>query len=678
MDHPSHWIVQYLWLIPALPFLAAGLTALMKRRAKALSSGLVILAMAGSFILSLVAISQVIGGDHGAEAIAPKIFNFTWFEYGNSAIRLGFLLDPLSAMMLFVVSFVSLLVFIFSAGYMDHDENFTRFFTFLSLFAGSMLLLVIANSLLLLFMAWELVGLSSFLLIGFWFNKPSAAAAMKKAFITTRIGDLGFFIGLVWFYHQTGSSLFYDNGQGALETAKLAAIGGSAALTISLLIFCGAAGKSGQFPLHVWLPDAMEGPTPVSALIHAATMVAAGVFLVGRMYPVFSINETALLVVAMVGAFTALMAATIALAQWDIKRILAYSTVSQLGYMMMGLGVGGYVAGTFHLFTHAFFKALLFLGSGSIIYACHHEQDIREMGGLRSKMPWTFLTYGIGMIALAGLPPFAGFFSKDEILLSAWHYHPAGISPIIAKIPFWCGLIGAFLTAFYMTRQMKYVFFGHGRGHGAEHAHENRAVMLMPLILLAFMSVAAGFLGVPDHLFGLDVSNWFHHFLQPSAHGHEINYAVMGGSTLIVIFAILAGNAVYSGKALTKGAVDPLERTAPGLFRVLNNKYYIDELYEATFIRLTHAWARITVVFDRYILNGLFVLGSSAFIYILSMINQAIDDIAINGGFDKSCQGVRKGGQLNRWIQNGFSQHYLKIAAIGVVALFILAAFFTN
>ena len=323
---------------------------------------------------------------------------------------LGWVLDPLAAVMLMMITLVGLCIFIFSTGYMAEDRNFVRFFAYLSFFSGAMLGLVISNSLLLLFICWELVGLASYLLIGFWIERPSAAAAAKKAFITTRIGDMGFFLGLLWLYGRSGTLLFYDDGNGCLESAGLAMLGASA-VSIALLIFCGAVGKSGQFPLHVWLPDAMEGPTPVSALIHAATMVAAGVFLVARVYPIFSLGAidgvtSSLTVVVWIGVITALMAALIAIAQADIKRILAYSTVSQLGLMMVSLGVGGVAAGMMHLLAHGFFKALLFLGAGSVIHGCHHEQDIRKMGGLRRLMPVTFSTYAIGMMALSGVPLF--------------------------------------------------------------------------------------------------------------------------------------------------------------------------------------------------------------------------------------------------------------------------------
>jgi NADH-quinone oxidoreductase subunit L len=405
-------IIQYLWLIPTAPLLAAGAGALLPRRRRRLSAGLAIGAISISFLLSCAAFWATL---HSGRATS----NFRWFDFGTTSVQMGWVLDPLGAIMAVMVALVSLLIFIYSLGYMAKDENFTRFFCFLALFAAAMLGLVIANSLLLFFMCWELVGLASYLLIGFWFQKPSAAAAAKKAFIVTRIGDLGFLVGMLWLYAKAGTHLFYDHGQGCLEPA---AAGGLVASTaIALLIFCGAVGKSGQIPLHVWLPDAMEGPTPVSALIHAATMVAAGVFLIARVYPLMT--PGALQVVTWVGALTAVFAASIAVAQSDIKRILAYSTVSQLGYMMMGLGAGGVAVGMFHLTTHAFFKALLFLGAGSVIHGCHEEQDIRKMGGLRLRLPVTFATYAVGMMALSGVPLFfSGFWSKDAILDALHHW----------------------------------------------------------------------------------------------------------------------------------------------------------------------------------------------------------------------------------------------------------------
>ena len=398
-------IVSNLWLLPAVPFAAAVvILSLGKSRRKSAA----VLAIGGQIVvlaISIVAFLPTLQ-THGFRAVQ----NFTWFTFGEQTLRLGFVLDPLAAAMLVMISLVSLCIFVFSVGYMADDKNFSRFFAYLSFFSGAMLGVVIANSLLLLFMFWELVGLASYLLIGFWIERPSAAAAAKKAFITTRIGDMGFFLGMLWLYNRSGTLLFYDGGRGCLESAGLALLGASATF-IALLIFCGAVGKSGQFPLHVWLPDAMEGPTPVSALIHAATMVAAGVFLVARVYPLFSLGAingvtSSLTVVVWIGVTTALMAALIAIAQADIKRILAYSTVSQLGLMMVSLGVGGVAAGIMHLIAHGFFKALLFLGSGSVIHGCHGEQDIRKMGGLRRLMPVTFGTYAIGMMALSWRPAF--------------------------------------------------------------------------------------------------------------------------------------------------------------------------------------------------------------------------------------------------------------------------------
>src|SRR5579859_1737713 len=474
-----NWIAQYLWLIPVFPLFAAGLTALMKQPRRRFAAGLAIGAMTVSLVLSCLAFAVFLRHPDPYRAVRV-IHNFPWFQIGESTLQLGWVLDPLAAIMLVMVSFVGLLIFIYSVGYMAHDENFTRFFCFLSLFAAAMLGLVIANNLLLLFICWELVGLASYLLIGFWYHKPAAAAAAKKAFIVTRVGDVVFFLGILWLYSQAGTLLFYDQGKGCLESTMLnelagrTTIGGMAVTTgIGLLIFCGAIGKSGQVPLHVWLPDAMEGPTPVSALIHAATMVAAGVFLVARVYPLMAgIPElfptviaagkgvdpsTTLRVITWVGVITAIFAACIAVAQTDIKRILAYSTVSQLGYMMMGLGVGGVAVGMFHLITHAFFKALLFLGAGSVIHGCHDEQDIRRMGGLKKFMPVTFATYAVGMMALSGVPIFfSGFWSKDEILHAARDWS-------VSHWPFYLGIFGALLTAFYMTRQICYVFFGKQR-----------------------------------------------------------------------------------------------------------------------------------------------------------------------------------------------------------------------
>ena len=686
------WIVKNLWLIPALPMLAAGLSALAPQRCRKFSASLAIGSMIISFLLAVCAFSQVLS--HHEEGV-HQVCNFNWFQFGDQWVQLGWVLDPLTAVMLVMVTFVGTLIFIYSVGYMSHDQNFTRFFTFLSLFAGAMLGVVIANSLLLLFICWELVGLTSYLLIGFWYHKPSAAAAAKKAFITTRIGDVALLLGMVWMYSRCGTLLFYtDSGAGCLEVSQLGVIGARAthlgmtvSTAISLLIFAGAVGKSGQVPLHVWLPDAMEGPTPVSALIHAATMVAAGVFLVARVYPLMSAGVgpiNALQVVTWVGAITAIFAASIAVAQNDIKRILAYSTVSQLGYMMMGIGVGGVAVGMFHLITHAFFKALLFMGAGSVIHGCLEEQDICRMGGLRKYMPVTFATYAVGMMALSGVPLlFSGFWSKDAILHAA-HGWP------VSHAPFYLGLTGALLTAFYMTRQVYHVFFGNCRLHlgkaarseqrTLEHAgvsakehphvelsgepHESPASMTMPLVILAACSILLGFLGTPAW-------PWFQKFLgAEETEGFSSSVVkLMVISSAVVFVGIGLGWWLYGRKTLEQPEqMDPLEKMRPDIFGLLRNKYYIDEIYEHTIIAFNAWFARACDALDFWVWNGLVQLVSFVVIG-LSWANHFIDYYIVNGGFDEGCNGVSVGGKLLSRLQNGRVQSYLRVIGIALVVL---------
>jgi NADH-quinone oxidoreductase subunit L len=689
------WIVQNLWLIPALPIFAAGITALLKQRSRIPAAALAIGSMAISFLLSLCAFAQVLTRPEGS---APLTFNFNWFQFGNDWLQLGWVLDPLTAVMLVMVTFVGLLIFIYSTGYMEHDENFTRFFCFLALFAGAMLGVVIANSLLLLFMCWEIVGLTSYLLIGFWYAKPEAAAAAKKAFIVTRIGDLGFLLGMVWLYSQTGTLLFYDSGAGCLESfslthlvAQTTILGLTLSSAIAILIFCGAAGKSGQVPLHVWLPDAMEGPTPVSALIHAATMVAAGVFLIARIYPLLSAHAglaltptVALQVVTWVGAITALFGATIAVAQWDIKRILAYSTVSQLGYMMMGLGVGGPAVGMFHLITHAFFKALLFLGAGSVIHGCSGEQDIRRMGGLRKSMPITFAAYAVGMLALCGFPLFfSGFWSKDAILDAAHNWS-------ISQTPFIMGAIGALLTAFYMTRQVYYVFAGSNRlaaathddpalaahfedpAHPAAlHPHESPAVMTIPLVILAAFAVLLGFVGTPAW-------PWFQSFLENTS--APVSFAafsepgilpVMLSSSLLVFLGLGLGWYFYGRTPIASAeSPDALGKLQPGLFNLIGHAYYVDALYAATLIRLNTFWSKLCDWFDRFIWNGVVQLVSYIVIC-LAWLDNFFDAGIINTGFDGGCGTVSTSGQVLALLQGGRIQTYLRIIGCALIALII-------
>jgi proton-translocating NADH-quinone oxidoreductase chain L len=672
MTGPASFAVRSLWLIPVVPMVAAGVIALLKQPRRRLSAGLAIGALAFSMLLAFIAFAHVVAGWVSGVAVRETV-NFTWIQAGTSSVALGWILDPLSAVMLVMVTFVGLLIFIYSTGYMAHDENFTRFFCFLSLFAGAMLGLVISNSILLLFMCWELVGLTSYLLIGFWYQKPSAAAAAKKAFMTTRVGDVLFFLGIVWLFSQTGTLLFYNHGAGAMEGWALAGLisahaglGLTAAGAIGLLIFAGAVGKSGQFPLHVWLPDAMEGPTPVSALIHAATMVAAGVYLVARVFPLMQAGATAggtttaLIVVTWIGAFTAFFAALIAIAQNDIKRILAYSTVSQLGYMMAGLGIGGVAVGMFHLITHAFFKSLLFLGAGSVIHGCHEEQDVRRMGGLKADMPWTFLVYAVGMLALCGFPIFfSGFWSKDAILDSAHGWS-------ISQGPYYLLVFGAVLTAFYMTRQVSYVFFGRWRGH--KHAHESPRVMILPMAILAFFAMALGLIGTPAW-------PWFRSFLD--SRGATVNLSVFGApafmvmlltSCVVVFLGIGIAWWLYGNRSPAAEEPDALEKAMPWAWAGLRDRLYVDEFYGVTVIAFYRVWARVADWLDRRVWGGI-VAGVAWSFRGLAQLDRLFDMYWIDGGFDKGCEELSTGGGLLARVETGRVQTYLRLLALGFVVL---------
>ena len=668
----ASFITRLLWLIPALPIVAAGFIAVLKQPRRKLASSLAIGSLGISLLIAILVFVHVLSGWSHGHAVR-EVVNFSWLQVGAQAVELGWVLDPLSAVMLVMVTFVGLLIFIYSTGYMEHDENYTRFFCFLALFAGAMLGVVISNSILLLFMCWELVGLTSYLLIGFWYQRPSAAAAARKAFITTRVGDIFFLLGIVWLFAQTGTLLFYDHGAGSMEPLALGGLlihqshwGLTAAGAIGLLIFAGAAGKSGQLPLHVWLPDAMEGPTPVSALIHAATMVAAGVYLIARVYPLMAAGAvahgeapgttTALMVVTWVGASTAVFAALIAIAQNDIKRILAYSTVSQLGYMMAGLGVGGVAVGMFHLITHAFFKALLFMGAGSVIHGAHEEQDIRRMGGLRKFMPITFLTYAIGMLALCGFPLlFSGFWSKDAIIEAASHWQTA-------RTPYFMLLVGALLTAFYMTRQVSYVFFGEYRGHG--HAHESPRTMTTPLAILAFFAVVLGALGTPAW-------PWFKNFLED--HPAALVWRVEPGfggllltSSVIVFLGLGLGWWLYGNKSPRAEEPDAMEKAVPPVWTLLANRLYIDELYGATVIAFYYWWAKVADWIDREIWGDM--VATVVFLFKgWARLNRFLDANMVDGAFDKGCEEIYNGGGVLARIQNGRGQIYLRLLALAVV-----------
>jgi len=688
MEHAEYLqqLASQQWLIPLIPLVAAGIQALLKQRSRKLSATLTISAMALACLLALRAFFATLGGDHGDHhEVGRAFYNFTWFAFGTTKLELGFILDPLTAGMATMVTFVGLMIFINATGYMHDDVNFTRFFCFLSLFAASMLGMIISNNLLLLFMCWELVGLCSYLLIGFWYFKPSAAAAMKKAFITTRIGDVGFFIGILMLYHQTGTlNLYTADGTGALQQAdKLATLAGwwglSMAGTIALMLFIGAMGKSAQFPLHVWLPDAMEGPTPVSALIHAATMVAAGVFMVGRMFPVFTAGagDWVMDFVMWVGCITAVFSATIAVAQFDIKRVLAYSTCSQLGFMVMALGAGGLSAGQFHLLTHAFFKALLFLASGCVIIGTHHEQDMRKMGGLRKYMPITFVCYVLGTLALAGFPLTAGFFSKDEVLLVTYHHN---------KLAWGLATFAAFLTAFYMTRQIFMVFFGkwrggeaahghahakhddHGHGHGGHVPHEVPWNMTGPIAILSVFAVLMGWLGTP--WLG---DNFFHHYLAPSEPAPHHSNLVLWLSIGVGLFGIFLGWFFYGRRPMEHATdADPLQAKLGALFTWLNRKWFIDEIYEATIIRWTMALGVLFRLVDKLVVDGL--LHAIAWITwgISWFTRQVGDELIINGGFDAGCEGVRGYAKILAKLQSGRVQNYFRILCLGTAILLVV------
>src|SRR5881397_1394348 len=647
------WIIDHLWLIPAVPFAASlvilSLSKLRRKSAVVLAITGQVVALAMSVLAFLLTLQT-----QGFRVIQ----NFTWFTFGEQTLRLGFVLDPLAAAMLLMISLVGLCIFVFSIGYMAEDKNFTRFFAYLSFFSGAMLGLVIANSLLLLFIFWELVGLASYLLIGFWIEKPSAAAAAKKAFITTRIGDMGFFLGMLWLYCRGGTLLFYDGGNGCLESASLAMLGASATF-IALLIFCGAAGKSGQFPLHVWLPDAMEGPTPVSALIHAATMVAAGVFLVARVYPIFLVGAIngmtpSLTVVVWIGVVTGLMAALIAVAQFDIKRILAYSTVSQLGLMMVSLGVGGVAAGIMHLLAHGFFKALLFLGAGSVIHGLHHEQDIRKMGGLRKLMPVTFATYAIGMMALSGVPFFfSGGWTKEEILHATAHWPKS-------HVPYYLVLAGVILTSLYMTRQVIYVFFGSPRAASA-HARESPRVMTMPLIALAFCAIFFSVVLTPAW-------PWLHTYLtgDPALHfdSGRLIQPVFFVSLVLVAAGIGLGVLMYRRAGLQNqhrpAKTDPLEYAQPTLFHFLENKMWLDELYDRTVVAFAVVSSRVSDWMDRYFWDGL-VRAFGGLGQLLGIFTTDLDERGISPGVDETTIGTRRIGRVVSGWHSGQIQTYLGV-----------------
>ena len=719
------FLLGVVWLIPIYPLLAFAVIILGLNRNKMASAntaiGAIALATLHSWLIVFGMVGEYIADPHHGLHVVGWDKTVPWIPAGFDFIYTGFAVDGLTAAMLFMVPFVCMLIFIYASEYMEGYESqfgrYSRFFAYVSLFAAGMLMLVIANNLLLLFIAWEIMGLCSYLLIGFWFEKtypdeakietprglkqtlqfwkyagpdkiPPRLAALK-AFLTTRIGDVLFLAGMLILWGYSGTLVFREVFEpGMLEHLAEVTLWGMPVATISaLLIFGGAVGKSAQFPLHVWLPDAMEGPTPVSALIHAATMVSAGVYLVARMLPLFATVEggTALQWVAIIGAITAVLGATIGVAQYDIKRVLAYSTISQLGYMMMALGLGGFLAGVFHLLTHSFFKALLFLGSGSVIHAMEHgahhvhdhhtdPQDMRNMGGLRHKMPASFWAYMAGTLALVGIFPFAGFWSKDEILAEAFLHRTESLA-------FWvyiAGTVAAIFTAFYMGRQIGLVFFGTPRTELAAHAVEPGKRMTWPLLVLAFFAVTLGFINAPF------LGGWLHgfagevHLIAEEAAPGIVFEAVPFSLVVAIVSTVLAAASggfgwwLYSQhKSAT--APDPIQ-LVPAIgrpvFTLLYNKYYFDEIYRGLFIYPIMALARFTARFDYdWVINPIVDLTGRLTNLIADGI-AVFDSVGIDGYLVNGIPEAFKwfGGQL-RLVQTGRVQNYLLILVIGLLIL---------
>jgi NADH-quinone oxidoreductase subunit L len=633
-------------LIPLLPFVAFLINIIFGRNfIKDKAHWIAVPAVFGSFVLAVSAFFDVLGGHD------VNVNVYSWIVSGDFNVSIGFLIDQLSAVMLIVVTSISTLIFIYSIGYMHGDGGYYRFFAYLSLFVFSMIVLVMGNNFLVMYFGWEAVGLCSYFLIGFWFHKKSAADAGKKAFIVNRFGDFGFGLGVILIFLTFGSlefmTVFGEAGSIVGQTINILGYEVSLITLICLLLFCGAVGKSAQIPLHVWLPDAMEGPTPVSALIHAATMVTAGVFMVARCNPLFNLSATAMNTVAVVGGVTAIFAATIALVQNDIKRVIAYSTVSQLGYMFLALGMGAYSAGIFHLYTHAYFKALLFLGSGSVIHALHHakhddEQNMQKMGGLKKHMPVTYWVFVLATLSITGIPGFAGFFSKDEIL---WRAYLGGD---LGKFLWFLGTLAALLTAFYSWRLIYLTFHGKFRGTDEQehHIHESPPVITVPLMLLAVGAVSAGWVGIPP-LF-LEHGDKIGEFLapvlgHPEGHGtHAEEFFVMGASIFVAVAGLIVAYTMYIKKTELPYKIGAAFQP---IHKLLFNKYYVDELYSKTLVQPVLNAAKTIVLgfFDTIIIEGI--------------VNGVPNLI---GSFSKRLRGI----------QTGMLSNYALVMAIG--ALFIV------
>jgi NAD(P)H-quinone oxidoreductase subunit 5 len=664
---------QYAWLIPLLPLAAAliigtGLITFNKstNKLRSLWSILSVSATGGAMVMSInLLLSQIQGHD-------PYLYTFEWAQAGSFHLNMGFVIDHLTALMLVIVTTVAFLVQIYTDGYMAHDPSYVRFYAYLSLFTSSMLGLVISPNLVQIYIFWELVGMCSYLLIGFWFDRKGAADACQKAFVTNRVGDFGLLLGLLGLYWATGTFEFTEMGARLSELVESGALSVGLATLFAILVFMGPAAKSAQFPLHVWLPDAMEGPTPISALIHAATMVAAGVFLIARMFPVFEEIPAVMNTIAWTGGFTAFLGASIAITQNDIKKGLAYSTVSQLGYMVMGMGVGAYGAGLFHLMTHAYFKAMMFLGSGSVIHGMEevvgHDpdvaQDMRVMGGLRKYMPITAITFFIGTLAISGIPPFAGFWSKDEILASTFKANPA----------LWAiGFATAGITAFYMFRMYFTTFEGNFRGndkqllalvkaensvgkepqtvegshgHHASKPHESPITMTFPLMVLAIPSMLIGLVGTP-------LGNYFEYFIHaPSekitevpVEGFTPEFLLMGGSSVgIGLVGISLAILMYLQKKIDPSAI---AKSIEPLYKLSKNKWYIDEIYNSVFVVGSRRLARQVLEVDAKIVDG--VVNLAGFVTVVS-------------------------GEGLKYFENGKAQFYALVIFIGVLGFVIVTS----
>ena len=648
--------IGLIWVPPALAllgFILNGILALFRPASKTLVSVI----GAGVLLAAFAVAVTIFSGFVSLHPDAPVVYRYwSWVPAGTLQIDFALQVDQLSLVMLMVVTGVGSLIHVFSIGYMKEDPGYARYFAYLNLFVFFMLVLVLGANFPVMFVGWEGVGLCSYLLIGFWFSEEANANAGRKAFIMNRIGDVGFMIAMFVIFRWTGSLDF----ETVFKVAPGALIAGGGAVTaITLFLFLGCTGKSAQIPLYTWLPDAMAGPTPVSALIHAATMVTAGVYLVARCNVLFAMAPVSSAVVAGVGALTALFAASIALKQWDIKKVLAYSTISQLGYMFVGVGTGAITAGVFHLATHAFFKALLFLGSGSVIYAMHHAyhathahddaQDMRNMGGLRRYMPWTAALMWIATLAIAGIPPLSGFFSKDEILAAAFARGSA--QPV--WLVFWgLGLGAALLTAFYMTRMMLYTFHGPNRtGEQARaHLHEAPWIMTGPLLVLGVLSAAGGLLNIPELLGG---GAWLHHWLEPVTQAstpllpethvsHGTEWVLIGVAVVVAVTGIVAAWRLLKPEALVPAAKAPEER---GFERILRHKWYVDEIYDALIVRPL-VWFSSEILWKR-------------------VDQRAIDAGAVNG----AARGARALGWANRWLQTGQVGMYVAAFVVGVLLL---------